>query len=91
MRISTFLAVTAAASLLASPVLAQGSASKLSLASAKSGVRAGAPVTGASNLQDDDGTDSSGIIIAVAAVAAAGVGLYLALDNDDEDDLPSSP
>lgn len=80
MRISKFLVATAAASLVATPLMAQGSASKLSVA------RAGATMQNASN-QEGDG---SGVIIAIAAAAAVGLGIYVLVDNKDDDDLPVS-
>lgn len=85
MRVSNLIAGLVAATLVASPVLAQGSAAKLSLKSAD--VRAGASTANASS-QDDEGS-GSGVIIGIAAAAAIGLGLYVALDGDD-DEVPAS-
>jgi len=82
MRISKFLAAAAAVSLVATPLIAQGSASKLSVA------RASAATQNASN-QEEGG--SGGIILGVAAAIAVGLGIYVAVDNGDDDDLPTSP
>lgn len=84
MRISKFFAAAAAVSLVASPLMAQGSASKLSVA------RAGAAMQGASS-QDEEESTGGGVVIAVAAAIAVGLGIYVAVDNGDEDDLPTSP
>lgn len=84
MRVSNLVAAIAAATLVSAPVLAQGSASKLSLKAAD--VRAGAATTGASSQDEGSG---SGVLIGLAAAAAVGLGLYFALDGDD-DDLPAS-
>lgn len=81
MRISKFLAAAATASLVATPLMAQGSASKLSVA------RASAPMQGASNQEEGSG---SGIVLGVAAAVAVGLGIYVAVDGDDDDDLPAS-
>jgi hypothetical protein len=85
MRISKFFAAAAAVSLVASPLMAQGSASKLSVA------RAGAAMQDASN--QDESAGGGGVILGVAAAIAVGLGIYVAVDNggDDEDDLPTSP
>lgn len=83
MRISKFFAAAAAVSLVASPLMAQGSASKLSVA------RAGAAMQDASNQEEGSG---GGIILGVAAAIAVGLGIYVAVDNGgDDDDLPTSP
>lgn len=85
MRVSNLVAAFAAATLVASPVLAQGSASKLSLKAAD--VRASAVTAGASS-QDDEGS-GSGILIGLAAAVAVGLGIYFAVDGGD-DDSPAS-
>lgn len=84
MRISKFFAAAAAVSLVATPLMAQGSASKLSVA------RAGAAMQGASNQDEGSG---SGIVLGIAAAIAVGLGIYVAVDNGggDDDDLPTSP
>jgi hypothetical protein len=81
MRISKFLAAAAAASLVATPLMAQSSASKLSVA------RAGAAMQDA----NDQTEGSTGIILGVAAAIAVGLGIYVAVDNGDDEDLPTSP
>lgn len=80
-----WLAGFAAASMLAAPVLANGSASTLSVIG--SDARAGAAMSNASD-QDDGG---NGIFIAIGAAAAIALAIVLISGGDDEDDLPSSP
>lgn len=83
MRIKLVAAI-AAASLLSAPLMAAGSASKLSLGK---DVRAGKTLTNASN---QDG-DNSGLFIAAGAAAAVILAVVLISGDDDEDDLPTSP
>lgn len=85
MRTSKFLAAVAAVSLLTAPVMAAGSASKLSLGG--SDVRASKVMTNASN---QEGSDSTGLFIALGAAAAIGLAVVL-ISGDDEEDLPTSP
>lgn len=84
MRFANLLSAAAAASLLATPVLAADtSASKLSL---NGDVRAGKTMSNASNQE----SDSSGYIIAAAAAAAVIVGVVLIADGDDDEDSASN-
>jgi len=85
MRTSKFLAAVAAVSLLTAPVMAAGSASKLSLGGGE--VRASKALANASN---QDGSDNSGLFIAAGAVAAVVLAVVL-ISGDDEEDLPTSP
>lgn len=69
MKIRTILAATAAASLAASPAIAQAD-------------RAAAPVTGESALGEDG--SGTGIILGLLAAAAIVLGIIIATDNDDD-------
>jgi hypothetical protein len=43
------------------------------------------------SVEGENAFTGSAVIIAILAVAAVGAGIYVAVDNDDNDDLPTSP
>ncbi|PCD01673.1 hypothetical protein COC42_16275 [Sphingomonas spermidinifaciens] len=78
MRVAKILATAAMVSMTAAPAIAANSASKLSVAQAKT-------VRASSDSRDANKAVGSGVIIGVVAAAAVIGGIIIAADGDDSD------